>query len=54
MLFGGFAVFDVLSPKDQKLHDQLWPLFLAACASGQMAQFNRARLLVDGKQVQLA
>ena len=46
-----FAVFDVLSPKEQQLHDQLWPLFLAARASGQRVQFKRARLFVDGKQV---
>ena len=46
-----FAVFDVLSPKEQQLHDQLWPLFLAARASGQKAQFKRARLFVDDKQV---
>jgi hypothetical protein len=46
-----FAVFDVLSPKEQQLHDQLWPLFLAARASGQKAQFKRARLYVDDKQV---
>ena len=47
----GFTVFDVLSAKEQQLHDQLWPLFLEARASGLKAQFKRARLYVDSKQV---
>lgn len=47
----GITVFDVLSPAERKLHQQLWPLFLAARARGQKAQFQRARLMVDGVQV---
>ena len=47
----GITVFDVLSPAERKLHQQLWPLFLAARARGQKAQFQRARLMVDSVQV---
>ena len=48
----GITVFDVLSPVERKLHQQLWPLFLEARARGQKAQFQRARLMVDGVRVQ--
>ena len=47
----GISVFDVLSPGERRLHQQLWPLFLAARSAGSKAQFQRARLMVDGKRV---
>ena len=47
----GIIVFDVLSPAERKLHHKLWPLFLEARARGQKAQFQRARLMVDGVRV---
>jgi hypothetical protein len=43
-----FTMFDVLSPEERQLHTRLWPRFLAAVAQGQKAQFQRARLFVDG------
>lgn len=47
----GFGIFDVLSPEEEKAHAALWPQFLAARARGQKAQFNRARLKIDGKVI---
>jgi hypothetical protein len=47
----GYGLFDVLSPNEKKAHAALWPLFKAARARGQRAQFNRARLKIDGKEV---
>jgi hypothetical protein len=47
----GVTVFDVLSPMERKLHRQLWPRFLEAVAAGKKAQFNRAKLTVDGIRV---
>lgn len=47
----GYVLMEVLSPEEQREHRQLWPLFLAARAKGQRAQFSRARLVVDGVRV---
>ena len=47
----GATVFDVLSPMEQKLHDQLWPRFLEARAAGRKAQFSRAVLKIDDVRV---
>jgi hypothetical protein len=47
----GISVFDVLSPVERRLHQQLWPLFLEAKSTGAQAQFQRARLMVNGQQV---
>jgi hypothetical protein len=47
----GISIMDVLSPVERRLHQQLWPLFLEARSAGSRAQFQRARLMVDGRQV---
>ena len=47
-------LFEVLTPEEQRQHDALWPLFLAARGAGKRAQFRRAVLLVGGKPVRLA
>ncbi|KAG1661232.1 hypothetical protein FOA52_008278 [Chlamydomonas sp. UWO 241] len=45
------AVSDVLSDREEAQHQALWPAFLAAKVAGKRAQFNRARLVVDGERV---
>ncbi|KAG1680412.1 hypothetical protein FOA52_015503 [Chlamydomonas sp. UWO 241] len=45
------AVFDVLSDREEAQHQGLWPAFVAAKAAGKRAQFQRARLVVDGERV---
>jgi hypothetical protein len=47
----GFGIYDVLSPNEERAHTALWPLFKAARARGEHAQFNRARLKINGKEV---
>ena len=45
------AVFDVLSDREEAEHQALWPVFIAAKAAGKRAQFQRARLVIDGERV---
>jgi flagellar biosynthesis GTPase FlhF len=48
----GYSLFDVLTKEEKLAHDRLWPRFLEARSkAGVKAQFNRARLFVDGKEV---
>jgi hypothetical protein len=48
----GYTLHDVLTEVEQAAHDRLWPRFIEARAQpGHKAQFNRARLFVDGKEV---
>ncbi|KAG1681348.1 hypothetical protein FOA52_007396 [Chlamydomonas sp. UWO 241] len=44
-------IFDVLSYTEEAQRRALWPPFVAAKAAGKRAQFLRARLMIDGKQV---
>jgi predicted kinase len=47
-----YTLLDVLTVVEQAAHDLLWPRFIEARAQpGHKAQFNRARLFVDGKEV---
>ena len=48
----GITIYDVLSPEEQERHRALWPRFLEARRQGKKAQFNRARLVVDGNRVE--
>jgi len=45
------CLLDVLTEDEQRAHNRLWSLFMAAKASSRRAQFNRARLFVDGVEV---
>jgi hypothetical protein len=47
----GITVFDDLSPDEQAAHRLLWPRYLEALRSGFTAQFNRARLVINGLAV---
>ena len=43
----GISLQDFLTPEEQKIKRALWPRFMEAKASGQRAQFQRARLVVS-------
>jgi hypothetical protein len=45
------TIFDDLSPDEQAAHRLLWPKYLDALRSGFKAQFNRARLVINGLAV---
>ena len=48
----GCSLFDVLTKEEKVAHDRLWPRFMEARSkAGVKAQFSRARLFVDGKEV---
>ncbi|KAG1663001.1 hypothetical protein FOA52_000572 [Chlamydomonas sp. UWO 241] len=47
----GSSIFEALSDRERAQHKALWPAYEAARASGQKAQFRRARLFVDGLPV---
>jgi hypothetical protein len=48
----GYTLHDVLTEVERAAHDLLWPRFIEARAQqGHTAQFNRARLFVDGQEV---
>lgn len=44
----GMHIRDMLSSEEHEEHARLWPRFLAARSAGKRAQFNRARLVIDG------
>ncbi|KAG1665337.1 hypothetical protein FOA52_011751 [Chlamydomonas sp. UWO 241] len=44
-------IFDVLTDTEEAQRRALWPDFVAAKAAGKWAQFHRARLMIDGEQV---
>jgi hypothetical protein len=46
-----FTLHEVLTAEERAMHAQLWPRFLAAKAAGLPAQFCRARLYVQRKEV---
>jgi hypothetical protein len=47
----GLGIFDVLSSREEQQHEALMPRFRKAQADGKHAQFDRARLKIDGKWV---
>jgi hypothetical protein len=46
-----YSLHDVLTEDEQQAHDLLWPDFIKAQEQGKLAQFNRARLHVDGVEI---
>jgi hypothetical protein len=46
-----YSLHDVLTEDEQQAHDLLWPDFIEAQERGKLAQFNRARLHVDGVEI---
>ena len=46
----GYVLLDALTPQEQAAHDNLWPVYLDARSRGLTAQFNRARLFINGRE----
>ena len=46
----GYTLLDALTVDEQAAHDNLWPVYLDAKARGVSAQFNRARLFINGRE----
>jgi hypothetical protein len=47
----GITILDVLSAREQQLHDSHLPRFEEAIAKGERAQFTRGHLKINGEWV---